>query len=74
MDEYGYYRGWVDFKVIVTPSLQFGCDVRIKGPFSRALPRSVSYGLADYIQEQYDYAMNLLVEQDEQGRYTLASE
>lgn len=31
MDENGYYDGWTHHKVIVTPSLLFGFDVRVTG-------------------------------------------
>ena len=31
MDDVGYYTGWSHFIVIVTPSLQFGFNFKIKG-------------------------------------------
>jgi hypothetical protein len=31
MDENGYYCGWTEHTVIVTPSLAFGIDVRVTG-------------------------------------------
>jgi hypothetical protein len=35
MDESGYYVRWIDFQVIVTPSLQFGFNVNVRGNFGR---------------------------------------
>jgi hypothetical protein len=31
MDEHGGYDGWTEHKVIVTPSLAHGCDLRVTG-------------------------------------------
>jgi hypothetical protein len=31
MDEHGGYDGWTDHKIIVTPSLQFGFNLKITG-------------------------------------------
>ena len=31
MDEDGYYDGWTEHKVIVTPDLLFGCNIKITG-------------------------------------------
>ena len=31
MNEVGYYDGWEDYKVIITPSLRFGYDMRFVG-------------------------------------------
>jgi hypothetical protein len=56
MDENGYYDGWMDFKVIITPSLQFGACVNVKGRFS---DQNYKYdGHRDYLQEQFDYCLN----------------
>ena len=35
MDENGFYDRWIDFRVIVTPDLQFGIDLNIIGNFGR---------------------------------------
>ena len=32
MNENGYYDGWTEHRLIVTPSLQFGLRLRITGP------------------------------------------
>ena len=34
MDDNGFYDGWIDFQVIITPDLQHGIDLQIKGKFS----------------------------------------
>jgi hypothetical protein len=31
MDECGYYDGWTEHSVIVTPSLQFGFNIKVSG-------------------------------------------
>jgi hypothetical protein len=31
MNEGGYYDGWTEHQVIITPSLQHGFDVRVTG-------------------------------------------
>lgn len=33
LDENGFYDGWIDFNVKVTPSLAFGCNIDIVGKF-----------------------------------------
>lgn len=35
MNEDGYYDGWIDFTVVVTPSLAFGFDVKVLGKFGK---------------------------------------
>lgn len=47
MDEMGGYDGWIDFEIIVKPSLAFDFTIDIKGPFSRL--KSQYTGLKDYI-------------------------
>ena len=55
MDENGYYGPWVDFTVKVKPSLQFGIDLAITGPFAK------HFGLKDYLYDLFDYALNEIV-------------
>lgn len=31
MDEHGYYDGWTEHQVIITPSLQWGYNIRVTG-------------------------------------------
>jgi hypothetical protein len=56
MNDNGMYDGWIDFKIIVKPSLAFGFTIDIIGPFSRL--RSCHYGLKDYIAEIIDHCLN----------------
>jgi hypothetical protein len=35
MDEMGGYDGWIDFSVIIKPSLSFGFEARINGRFGK---------------------------------------
>jgi hypothetical protein len=46
MDEHGYYDGWTEHKVIVTPSLQWGYVLRVTG-------RNRNW-IKDYIYEVFD--------------------
>jgi hypothetical protein len=63
MDENGFYDGWIDFKVIVRPSLSFGAIVDIVGPFSA---RNGKYAhVKDYLQEVFDHCLNTEIETDD---------
>ena len=35
MNENGYYDGWIDYRVIITPSLAFDIDLNVIGNFGR---------------------------------------
>ena len=35
MSEYGYYTHWIDYTVVIKPSLMFGFDILIRGNFGR---------------------------------------
>lgn len=35
MDENGFYDGWIDFIVVVKPSLQFGISLTVTGQFGK---------------------------------------
>jgi hypothetical protein len=60
MDENGMYDGWLDFSVIVKPSLAFGMDMRIIG---RRHQRSLdSLGLGDYLHEIFSNALETEIE------------
>ena len=54
MDESGYYDGWTEHKLIVTPSLAFGFDMKITGRDKNATK--------DYLYQTFDYALRLEVE------------
>jgi hypothetical protein len=49
MDENGYYDGWTDHTVTVTPSLQLGFNLRISGRNRNAIK--------DYMYETFRYAL-----------------
>lgn len=55
MDENGYYSGWTTHRAIVTPSLQFGFDLRITGKDKN--------GIKDYIADTIHAALVQEVEQ-----------
>jgi hypothetical protein len=54
MNENGYYDGWTAHKLIVSPSLAFGMDMRITG-------RNRNY-IKEYLYQTFEYALNLIVD------------
>ena len=56
MDENGFYGHWIDFMVKVKPSLQFGINLTISGPFAK------HPGLKDYLYELFYHALNQTVD------------
>jgi hypothetical protein len=58
MDENGYYCGWRDYKIVVTPSFQ-GFNLAVKG-------RDYN-GLKEYLGELYHYHLGKLVEVSKEG-------
>lgn len=50
MDDNGFYCGWSEHQVIITPSLAFGFNMRITG-------RNVR-DIKDYIAETFEYCLN----------------
>lgn len=55
MDEGGYYDGWIEFDVIITPSLAFGINLQVKGRFSK-LP-SRYFDMKNYIGDVFHDAL-----------------
>lgn len=51
MDEHGYYDGWSEHEVIVTPSLAFGFDVKVTGRNKR--------NIKEYISDTFHHALTL---------------
>ena len=49
MDQNGFYDGWTDHSLIVTPSLQFGFSIRITGRDRNQTK--------DYLHETFQYAL-----------------
>lgn len=59
MDENGFYDGWIDFTVRVTPSLYNDFDLTIRGLFGK-------YGdVRDYLYDTFDMALRQEVEEFE---------
>lgn len=54
MDDGGYYCGWSEHQVIVTPSLAFGFNIRITGVNRR--------DIKEYIAETFNYALSCEVQ------------
>jgi len=54
MTETGYYSGWTDHSVIITPSLQFGFNLRVTGRNRNEIK--------DYIAETFQYVLSKRVE------------
>lgn len=65
MDENGGYDGWTEHKVIVTPSLQFGFDLKITGRDRNEIK--------GYLHEVYHHALAQIVVQDANGDFTVVS-
>jgi hypothetical protein len=51
MDEHGYYDGWSEHEVIVTPSLVFGFDVKVTGRNKR--------NIKEYISDTFHHILTL---------------
>ena len=52
MNEAGYYDGWINFKVVITPCLMFGYKLKIMGNFKKY------WHVKDYLHEIYTYALD----------------
>ncbi len=59
MNEDGYYDGWTEHKVIVTPSLSAGYDLKITGRDRN--------DIKDYLSEVYTSALDEEIEQTPEG-------
>ena len=58
INEVGFYKGgWIDYRVIITPSLQFGFELNIVGNFSA----KKQLGLRDYLYEVYEHALSTVL-------------
>lgn len=53
MDEHGGYCGWTEHKVVVTPSLAFGFNVKVSGPNKN--------DIKEYIAESFNNDLAVLV-------------
>ncbi len=52
MDENGFYDRWIDFRVIVTPDLQFGFNLNIIRNFGK------DQDLKDYLHELFEHSLS----------------
>lgn len=52
MNDFGYYEGWIDFKVVVMPDLLHGFNVDIRGRFGKR------QDIKDYLAETYMYFLD----------------
>jgi hypothetical protein len=59
MDDVGYYDGWIDFKVRITPSLLFDMRLEVIGNFSqrhnkyRNVKNYIEQALYEFFSEEY---------------------
>jgi hypothetical protein len=53
MDENGFYDRWIDFSLIITPSLQFGFNLTITGKFGR------NQEIKEYLLDIFHSALDL---------------
>lgn len=51
MDESGYYNGWSDHTIVVTPDLMHTVDIAVSGDDTN--------DINDYVHEQFSYALNV---------------
>ncbi|UCC74018.1 MAG: hypothetical protein JSV86_05525 [Gemmatimonadota bacterium] len=56
MDDVGYYVGWSDHKVIVTPSLTYGINVRVTGKGRNQIEDYVGDVFRECLTQQLDPA------------------
>jgi len=55
MNENGMYDRWIDFRVIVTPNLQFDFDLKFVGNFGR------DQDLKEYFYSEFSYRLSELI-------------
>jgi len=54
MNDLGFYDGWTSHKAIITPSLQYGFDIRITGPNRRGIKDYLIEVLSDALEQDFD--------------------
>lgn len=59
MSENGFYCGWITFRAIITPSLQFGYNMRLVGNFSEMERKEGVYGMKEYISDTFNDILSL---------------
>lgn len=57
MNEVGYYDGWIDFEIVVMPSLAFEIELKAKGRFGKNqwLGEYIENTFFDRLQEEVDW-------------------
>ena len=63
MNDMGYYDGWYDFELIITPDFH-GVDVKIKGAFGR------NSDIKDYLFDYFYYAITAEIQTTVMGQGT----
>lgn len=53
MDENGYYDGWIDFRIVITPCLELEYHVKIVGNFGGKYNH-----IKNYLHDIFDHAFN----------------
>lgn len=72
MDENGFYCGWYDFRIEISPSLIFNFEIDLICDFP---DNPELYGLDDYIIDVFDYHLNQEIEKiNYQGEYKYVKE
>lgn len=56
MDENGFYDRWIDFRIIITPDLQFDFNLNIIGDFGK------DQALKEYLHEVFDDSLREIIE------------
>ena len=56
MDQNGYYDGWIDFSIIITPSLLFDINIVITGKF-----RKKYESVKEYLEETFQYSLTEII-------------
>ena len=62
MDENGYYDGWTDHKIIITPDLVFGYNIKITGKNKNDIKEYINsrFGDFEYNEKNYWYTGRIL--------------
>lgn len=54
MDENGYYDGWTEHKIVVTPSLVHGLNIRITGPNRNDIKEYLAEAFRDALTSTFE--------------------
>lgn len=59
MNPNGFYDGWTEHSIVITPSLAWGFEMKITGPNRN--------GIKEHLHEIFDYALRELVDEFEEA-------